>query len=169
LIAIAGSLGITADTAPAWLVALLFVQVFVLAMVFAAWANLRRLRRKWDVLLLDAGDRGLPDLLEEYLLGAQRQEDRLIRLEMRVGELEDRLRASLRRFGMVKYDAFDEVGGEQSFALALLDDLSNGVVVTSLVGRAESRVFAKELHDGKATVVLTKEEETAIGIAHQRA
>ncbi len=69
----------------------------------------------------------------------------------RVDMLEEKMDGSKRHLGIVRYDAFDDVGGAQSFALALYDDRGDGVVVSSLVGRADCRVYGKPLRSGRST------------------
>jgi len=147
--------------------ALLVLSVILLALFIATWRRLGGLTRKWDYLLKDADGNGVLDLLERHLERAKLHEDRLLRLEMTAEDLDGRLRGSVRKVGVVKYDAFEDISGRQSFALALLDDESNGTVITSIVGRADSRVFAKELKERRAEVPLTSEETSAIAAAEK--
>ena len=60
---------------------------------------------------------------------------------------------------MVRYDAFDAMGGELSYSLLLEDAKKNGVILTSIYGREESRNFAKNVQDGQSSYVLTDEEK----------
>jgi len=66
------------------------------------------------------------------------------------------------RIGLVRFDAFDDVGGEQSFALALLDAHGSGVVLSNLFGRSESRMYAKCITEGKPEHTLSSEEQEAV-------
>jgi hypothetical protein len=68
----------------------------------------------------------------------------------------------VQRLGFVRFDAFDDVGGEQSFALALLDASNNGVVVSNLFSRVDSRVYAKPIKAGASEHTLSKEEQEAL-------
>ena len=68
----------------------------------------------------------------------------------------------MRRVAVVRYDAFEDVGGRLSFSCALLDDHANGVVVTSINGRQDTRVYAKPVTGGKSGYNLSIEEEEAI-------
>lgn len=63
---------------------------------------------------------------------------------------------------MVRYDAFEEVRGNQSFAMALYDDQGNGVVLSGIVGRTDSRVYCKPLVNGRSERNLSQEEQRAI-------
>jgi hypothetical protein len=68
----------------------------------------------------------------------------------------------VRNVGLVRYDAFEDVGGRLSFSCALLDDKGNGVVVTSINGRQDTRVYAKPVMARKSGYNLSVEEEEAI-------
>ena len=65
----------------------------------------------------------------------------------------------LQNVKMVRYDAFDAMGGEMSYSLLLEDAKNNGVILTSIYGRDESRCFAKDVKDGKSSYVLADEEK----------
>ncbi len=72
------------------------------------------------------------------------------------------IEGSVRRIGVLRYDAFEDVGGRLSFSCALLDDHATGVVLTSINGRQETRVYAKPVVVGRSTYNLSSEEEEAI-------
>ena len=72
------------------------------------------------------------------------------------------IEAGIRRVGMVRYDAFEDVGGRLSFSCALLDEHGAGVVLTSINGRQDTRVYAKPVAGGTSTYNLSLEEEEAI-------
>jgi len=63
---------------------------------------------------------------------------------------------------VLRYDAFEDVGGRLSFSCALLDDQGDGVVITSINGRQDTRVYAKPIIEGKSRYNLSTEEEEAI-------
>ena len=72
------------------------------------------------------------------------------------------LQQCLQRIGIVRYDAYGDVGGSQSFSIALLDAGGSGIVVTGLHGRNDMRMYAKPIVAGASTLVLTDEERQAI-------
>lgn len=76
--------------------------------------------------------------------------------------LDKKLALGIQRVGFVRFDAFPDIGGEQSFALALLDRDMNGVVVSSLYSRADSRVYSKEITAGQSQHALSDEEREAL-------
>jgi hypothetical protein len=72
------------------------------------------------------------------------------------------IEGAVRHVGLVRYDAFEDVGGRLSFSCALLDDRGSGVVVTSINGRQDTRVYAKPVVSAKSGYNLSVEEEEAI-------
>jgi hypothetical protein len=72
---------------------------------------------------------------------------------------------ALRHVAVVRYDAFGDMGGRMSFTAALLDDSGDGLVITSINGRTESRAYAKGVKDGNSDQTLSPEEAQAIALA----
>jgi hypothetical protein len=75
------------------------------------------------------------------------------------------LERCLKKMGIVRFNAFDDVGGEQSFAVVLLDSEANGVALSSLYGRQDSRVYAKAIFAGQGERPLSDEEQQALAKA----
>ena len=69
---------------------------------------------------------------------------------------------AVRRLGLVRYDAFGDMGGRLSWSLALLDDGGHGVVLTSIHGRSEARTYAKNVSGWTSDQQLSPEEQDAI-------
>jgi len=72
---------------------------------------------------------------------------------------------AMRHVGVVRYDAFGDMGGRLSFSAALFDDEGNGLVISSINGRSETRTYAKPLVDLRSDHTLSPEEEDAIRLA----
>jgi Protein of unknown function (DUF4446) len=133
------------------------------------WASLRRVRASQQVLLPDGASAGLVDRQASLQRAQGRLEQGLRDLEAlveRQGEVtEAGLRSSLRFQGMVRYDAYRDMGGQQSWSIALLDADQNGAVVTSLHARDHARVYLKEMAEGTPSQRLSPEEERAVALA----
>jgi Protein of unknown function (DUF4446) len=108
--------------------------------------------------------------LDETLRGIlQGQSQQIQRLERAIRALhavdkkqQTLVEGSVRKVALLRYDAFEDVGGRLSFSCALLDDHGNGVVLTSINGRQETRVYAKPVAQGSSSHNLSLEEEEAI-------
>src|SRR5690606_20798993 len=86
-------------------------------------------------------------------------------IRRRRSALESAYQKYLQRIGIVRYNAFPDVGADLSFSCALLDGEDNGVVVTSLYGRSECRTYAKPIRGGSSSYALTDEEKQALRLA----
>ena len=86
-------------------------------------------------------------------------------LQGRSNTLESRLQLALKHVGLIRYRAYEDMGGDQSFALAILDDAQSGVVLSGLHGRSGDRVFAKPVQAGRSSYALSQEEQLAIAQA----
>ncbi len=113
----------------------------------------------------DTGGRSLHDLLAGNASAVERTTERMADIEAMQALLETRTQRSLQHIGMVRYNPFDDTGSDQSFAIALLDDRRDGVVISSLHGRSNTRIFAKPVADGSSPHNLSDEESEAIRIA----
>jgi hypothetical protein len=71
----------------------------------------------------------------------------------------------IQKFGVIRFNAFEDVGSDLSFAIAFLDSQNNGVVVSSIYGRSESRTYAKPITSGNSSYLLTEEERQALAAA----
>lgn len=80
-------------------------------------------------------------------------------------ELEDKVSNSVQQVGFIRYNAFDDIGSDLSFSLALLDDNSNGVVISNIYGRDESNVYAKPISRGSSNYPLSTEEKEVVEMA----
>lgn len=72
---------------------------------------------------------------------------------------------TFQKIGFVKYNAFENIGNDLSFALTLLDGNNNGICLSSIYGRNESRVFSKPIYHGRASVALSQEEQDSLNEA----
>ena len=143
--------------------------VALLALVFAflAWRELRRVRAGQEVLL--GGGKG--DLVD-FAVSLQGRIDDLHRAvdEVAAGlvRVDRRTDDSVRNISIVRYDAYEDAGGNQSASLAVLDSQRTGVVVSAIQGRDYARIYMKELDRGRPSVALSPEEAEAVERAMSR-
>jgi hypothetical protein len=142
------------------LLALIATGLSVLATLFAIFGGRGRRPR------VPEGPIPMDDTLRAVLEG---HAERLERLEQAARALHatdkrqtTRIDGSVRRVALLRYDAFEDVGGRLSFSCAMLDDHGTGVVLTSINGRQETRVYAKPVAHATSTYNLSLEEEEAI-------
>jgi len=104
--------------------------------------------------------------LEQVYRDTVQQTDRLraqiSTLELEISELKLRLERKISTAQILRYNAFSDTGSDLSYTVALLDDHKDGVVLSSIYGRDESRTYGKPVSDGTSRYPLTKEEQEII-------
>ena len=137
-------------------------SVFALLVVVALAVQVGRLRRAYDGLV--AGAEGT-----SFVEAVGRHDATAAGLRRDVQRLRDEVEAAragaaggLRRASVVRYDAFGDLGGALSFSVALLDDAGDGLVLTCIDGRSETRTYAKGVVGGAGEVALSPEEQEAV-------
>ena len=91
------------------------------------------------------------------------QDARALRQEVAALQAEGAM--ALRHLAVIRYDAFQDTGGQLSWSMALLDDNGSGVVLSSIQGRNEARTYAKNVSDWSSETQLSPEEQEAISTA----
>jgi Protein of unknown function (DUF4446) len=150
-------------------VAIAACAVAGLALVVAVvlWLRVGRIRSAQSVLL----GNGTADLLE-FAVSLQARIDDLHRAvdEVAAGlsRVDRRVDGSLTNTAVVRYDAYEGTGGQQSASVALLDATRTGTVVTAIQGRDYARIYVKDLDRGRSSVALSPEEQEAVDRAMAR-
>ena len=141
--------------------------VLALALEFVLWRRLSRLQASQAVVL--GSDRG--DLLD-FAVSLQGRIDDLYRAvdEVAAGlsRVDRRVDGSVSNTAVVRYDAYEGTGGQQSASLALLDATRTGTVMTAIQGRDYARIYVKDLDRGRSSVALSPEEQEAVERAMSR-
>lgn len=139
------------------------------AWTYALHQQTRKLRSVWADLLSGADGARVEEMLRDQLRLSREIKDELHNTVDRVRVLEEKMRQAKRFVGVVRYNAFEDVGADQSFSMAVYDDDGNGAVMTSQVGRQVCRVFGKQIFAGRSDYPLSEEEQRAIDAAAQPA
>lgn len=113
-------------------------------------------------LVKATGKVNLKQALEKLLSDQKELETHFGKIEDSITAVEKAGQAHFQKMGVVRFNPFSETGGDQSFALALLDRADCGVVILSLHSREGTRIYAKPVKGGKSRYDLSKEEARAI-------
>ena len=143
------------------LLALVAIGLSLLALVFAIAGSGGRRRTKEPSGPIPMDD-ALRAVLEGHAAQIQRLEQAARVLNGTDKKQQGLIEGSVRHISLLRYDAFEDVGGRLSFSCAMLDDHATGVVLTSINGRQETRVYAKSIAEGTSTYNLSVEESEAI-------
>jgi hypothetical protein len=131
--------------------------------------TVRRLRAAQKVVLGDGSERDVIahgarlqeafEALQEYV------GDVVMRLDNRLDDVETALTGAVAHHALIRYDAYNELSGQQSVSIALLDGRGSGVVLTCIHHRDQARVYAKQVQGGQGELELSPEEAEAVRVA----
>lgn len=144
----------------------LFVMVIILmVMVTKQNRQMRQLKTRVDKFMGGKSARGLEEtivtLLDDYEMLKENAKDNARDIKT----IYKNMRSAYQKMGIVKYDAFQQMGGQLSFCLALLDEDNNGFIINSVHSTEGCYSYTKEIREGESDVPLGKEEEEAMRIA----
>ncbi len=139
--------------------------VFSLVVAVVLVVQVGRLRRAYDALVDGDQTATFPEALERSTAGAHALRREVVGLREELSSTRAELAGTLRHVAVVRYDAFGDLGGRLSFSAALLDDAGDGLVLTSIHSRSDSRTYAKGVQRGGSEHELSPEERQAVAHA----
>lgn len=146
----------------------LAISCIALALCLYALWNLRKLNRLRQSFFSGKNGGDLEEIMHafkaELAEGGQRQQA----LEHALRELEHNFTFAIQKVGVVRFNPFEDGGGNFSFCLALLDRENSGVVITSMHGRQQNRIYTKKIFRNTSDHPLTEEEVKAVQQANSQ-
>ena len=106
-----------------------------------------------------------PKNFKEILARFKELKENFQKISEELAEMKKQNKFSIQKVGVVRFNPFREVGGDQSFSIALLNDDDCGVVITSYYSRKDNRIYGKPVKNGNSEYALSEEEINAIQIA----
>lgn len=144
------------------IIALLAIVVILIGVMISNGMRLTRLERKYKMFMKGSDAQSL----EKTFVRKFAQIDRLYEAkedhEHTIKTLEQHFKVIFSKYGVEKYDAFDDVGGKLSFALALLDKDNSGIILNAVHSRDNCFLYLKEIVKGESYVMLSQEEVEAL-------
>lgn len=142
------------------LVFLVSIGFNILIFVLFVTANVKL--KKYRTLLQESEGTDLEQLLLNLLEKTEVVRNKQNKIEEQLTNNQILEEKHLQNWSLVRFQAFQNTGGDQSFAFAVLDALGDGIVMSSIFGREEARVYCKPVQRGKSTYPLSEEEKEAI-------
>ncbi len=141
------------------------VVLFMFLLLLINMVKMSNLRKKYKKFMGDTDAKSL----EEKIVDRLDQIDGLVESNEnnkgKIEKIEKQMNVTFQKFGLVKYDAFNEMGGKLSFSLALLNDKNDGFIINAMHSREGCYTYIKEIIAGKSIIVLTAEETEALDMA----
>jgi hypothetical protein len=143
-------------------------NLFIFFLLGAIWLSLLtyflyNILSHYNRLIKEAKQGDLKSILEKLLAETKTTREGLEKIKKELEKIETENLSHIQKFSLIRFNPFDDVGGDQSFVISLLDGCKNGLVISSLHSRAGTRIYAKTIEDGKGKgLELSKEEELAL-------
>ena len=141
------------------------VVLFMFLLLLINMVKMSNLKKKYKKFMGDTEAKSL----EETITGRLDQIDGLVESnesnKNKIEKIEKQMNVTFQKFGLVKYDAFNEMGGKLSFSLALLNEKDDGFIINAMHSREGCYTYIKEIIAGKSIIVLTAEENEALDMA----
>lgn len=148
------------------LIAVNFFLIFILLIMnISNRIKIKKLKSKYNRFMNGLSGQNIEELLENCIEKVNSVGLRNREIENHINSIERNLFNCLQKVGVVRFNAFDNVGSDLSFSIALLDNNDNGLVLSGLYSRDSSSTYAKPIMSGKSKYALSAEELKAIDIA----
>lgn len=139
-------------------VTIIFMFILTLVNVF----RISSMKKKYNKLVKNVDGGSLEEIIMQHVEVVDDVKIQLNGLVDYCDDLDSRLKLSLQKIGFVRYNAFNEMGSDLSYSIALLDDNLSGFIITSIYGREECNTYAKSVENGKSKYNLSTEEMQSI-------
>ena len=147
---------------------ILFFNICVFIVLVVLITYVINMNKKYIRFMKKMGNgNNLDDMLKKYLDDVARINQDNCEIKAYYTKLDYDIGSSIQKVGLVRFNAFQNVGSDLSFALALLDRENNGIVLNGIYGSDSSNIYAKPIKNGESTYQLSEEEKEAIEIASQ--
>lgn len=145
----------------------MFIIVIVLVVLYiTSVINLKKLRTSYSKFMNKLGNgNNIEELLKQYVKKVETVEAKNEEIISYCRVIDENLKRCTQKIGVVRYNAFKDVGSDLSFALAILDDYNNGVVLNGIYARDNSNIYAKPIENGNSKYILSEEEKEAVSRA----
>lgn len=138
------------------------ISFLAIAAVAAGWWHLRSLNRLRKTFFAGANGQDLEQVINTLAQNFNQINERQAVLEQALLNLKSNFNFAVQKIGIVRFNPFADGGGNFSFSLALLNGQDSGVVITSMHGREQNRIYTKKILEGKSETGLTEEERQAV-------
>lgn len=157
-------LGFDSDYIIIGLAALVLIMLIIMIINMV---QIFKLKKRYKIFMSGKNARNLEKTLIERLDQVDALLDANAANEKNIKILFGKMKFTFQKVGLVKYDAFNEMGGKLSFSLALLNEKNDGFVMNAVHSREGCYTYVKEIIDGNSIIVLSPEEQEALDMAKE--
>lgn len=142
--------------------------IILLALVAYLFAKLNAMSSKYGILMKGSEDKSLEEMFIKWLETIDATVQNLAMLEAKHNDLRKQVQGCVQRVGIVRFNAYGDISGDLSYAVALLDEQGDGIVMSGMTSRHDARPYAKPIERSSSKYTLIDEEKQAIGMANTK-
>ena len=147
------------------IILLLVLEIFLVLAICIMSARMRKLNARYNSFMKGQNGSSLEKDITRRMGKIDKYAQSFGAIDDSIMVLQETMQKSVHKYGIVKYDAFDDVGGKLSFVLALLDDTDTGFVLNAVHSKENCFLYIKEIMKGESYIMLSNEEIEALRIA----
>lgn len=146
-----------------YLIALSVIVILLVIGLVIVIIKFNKISKKYTEFMKKLGNgKNIEEDLENYMYRVERVEKQNAEILNYIKNVDNDLNKCIQKIGIVRYNAFQDTGSDLSFALALLDEKNNGVVLNGIYSREMSNIYAKPVENGESKYTISEEEGLAI-------
>lgn len=146
-----------------FLILLAILNIILFIGFIISIVKLTKLQDRYNKFIKKLGNgNNIEEDLENYMYRVDRVEKQNAEISNYIKNIDKDVEGCIQKVGIVRYNAFKDTGSNLSFALALLDDKNNGVVLNGIYSREMSNIYAKPIENGKSEYTISEEEKEAV-------
>ncbi|QGU96744.1 DUF4446 family protein [Clostridium bovifaecis] len=147
---------------PYILIGLSIIVIILLIVMLSTLRSLNKLESKYRKLTRGINNKNLEEIIVNYLDNIDGIKEKTEEVKLKQEQLSHQLKTCIQKVSILRYKAFEDVGSDLSFSVALLNDNNDGVILTGIYGRNDSTVYAKPIDKGISRYDLSQEEEEVL-------
>ncbi|WP_186431132.1 DUF4446 family protein [Clostridium sp. BSD9I1] len=150
------------EVQPFIIIALVAIVIILIIAIAVQGKAISRLEVRYKRLMRGVDNKNLEKVITSYLDKIDESVEKTEHINDLYNELSIKINSCIQKFSIVRYRAFEDVGSDLSYSIALLDNSNNGIILTGLYGRNESTTYAKPIDKGISRYELSDEEDQVL-------
>ena len=138
------------------------IVIIFLVILIVQHRSIRKLKKQYRKMMRGVNNRNLEELVADYLDKVEFIDGKFQSLKDELNNQDNRIKGCIQKTSIIRYRAFEDVGSDLSFSIALLDRQNDGIMLTGIYGRSESTTYAKPIDKGISRYELSEEEKKVL-------
>lgn len=146
-----------------FLISIAVINLILLVLYIYNCVKLKKINKNYNSFMKKVGrGENIDEILKKYIMAVEQVDEKNKEIKKYCDRLDKNISECIKKIGMVRYSAFKDTGSDLSFALAMLNDNNDGVILNGIYSREMSNIYAKQIKNGTSINKLSEEEKQAL-------